>query len=706
MNHQNLQFVEMKNAAQEKRHWVRLTRACNNHCIFCLDKETQNGSCLSEAEITINLKRGVSLGIKRVVLSGGEPSIHPDFLNIVKIAGELGYEHIQVITNGRMFAYPGFLNQAVKNGLLEITFSMHGHNNKLHDKLTKVVGSFQQSLTGLISALSIEELIVSVDVVINKVNIEYLADILKFFINLGVKEFDLLQVIPFGRAWDNRDILFYDIKKSLPFLNKAFSLSKNPNLHIWTNRFPPEYLEGFEELIQYPGKLYDEIGGRQDMFNNFLNSSKVIRCRGKRCSYCFLKSFCKDLIQLKEKGRLASYAKPFCLKKAKEAPGPEKRPKYILDKSGKDILNFLSFYIKHRYFVKGLRCQECRFNNCCAGMRCDDIRSYGFKVLQPVLDQRAKNKQVALRKNLPYSLLRLGLACNADCLFCNVPPESYLSPEMSTQQAKTEIDRLFSLDEELKLDITGGEPTLRKDLEELIQYASRKGIKIIQIQTNGILLANKEYVKKLKLAGLNQAFVALHSSYSQIHDYLVGRKNAFKGCIEGIKNLLESDLKVFLNPVVTTKNYKYLPDYIDFIKDQFPEIKSMSLSVVQPRGRAGNNKYLIPGYGIISPYIKKALILAKRQGLAVYNPYCGVPLCIGGWYNYLENCVEYCESLLKSKRGSGEDDFNTDKVKGPGCCKCDLNNFCNGVWTEYAEIHSFSDLIPVALKRMRRKDNF
>jgi len=668
-----------------------------------LDKETQDGSCIPEKEIILNLKRGRSSGIKRVVLSGGEPSIHPDFLDIVKIARQVGYEHIQVITNGRMFAYPDFLKQAVSKGLLEITFSMHGHNNKLHDKLTKVSGSFRQSLTGLANALKIEGLIISVDVVINKVNVEYLADILKFFINLGVHEFDLLQVIPFGRAWDNRHILFYDIRKSLPFLNKAFSLSKNPNLYLWTNRFPPEYLEGFEGLIQHPDKLYDEIGGRQDMFNSFINNSRMMKCRGKRCSYCFLKGFCKDLMQLKEKGRLVSYTQPFCLKGVKEASISEKHSEYILDESSKDILNFLSFYIKHRYFVKGIRCQECKFNNRCVGMQYDYIRSQGFKALQPVLDQKAKNKQTALRKNLPYSLLRLGLACNADCLFCNVPSESYPLQEMSTPQAKAEIDHLLSLDEELKLDITGGEPTLRKDLEELIQYASRKGVKIIEIQTNGILLADKEYAKRLKLAGLNQAFVALHSSYPQIHDCLVGKKNAFNKCIEGINNLLESNVKVFLNPVITTKNYKNLPEYIHYIKDQFPGIKSMSLSVIQPRGRAENNKYLVPRYDIISPYMKKALILAKERGLPVYNPYCGVPLCIGGWHNYLKDCFEYCQNLTELKLGFEKTSFNSDKIKGPGCCKCDLNNFCNGVWKEYVEIHSFSGLKPVRLKKNSEK---
>ncbi len=685
--------------AQVKKKWVRLTRVCNNRCLFCLDKNAQNGSHLSLAEIKKVFQAGRKEKAEKVILSGGEPTLHPKFIDIVKKAKKLGYTKIQVITNGRMFAYKKFLDQAINAGVGEVTFSIHGHNQRLHDKQTGVKGSFFQTLAGLAAALQTQGLIVNVDIVINKINIRYLKDIIEFYINSGVLEFDLLQVMPFGRAWDNREVLFYDIEESLPFLNEAFQLSRDPNLHIWTNRFPPEYLEGFEDLIQHPVKLYDEVGGRRDMFDRFLNNGKKMDCKGKKCSYCFLENFCKDVILLKEKGELTSHVLPFCLKEAKETRDVKMQCKYTLSKDNRGIFKFLSFYIQHRYFIKGLRCKKCKFNDRCTGMQCDYIRNHGFQVLKPILDKRTKYKQTVLQKNIPYRLLRLNLACNANCLFCNVPPESYPLQEMSTQQAKSEIDRLIALDKELRLDITGGEPTLRGDLEELIEYASKKGAKVIEIQTNGILLANKEYVKKLKLAGLGKAFLALHSCYPEIHDFLVGRKGAFEKCVTGIKNLLKAGVEVILNPVITVKNYECLPDYIKFIKNNFPRIKSVSLSVVQPRGRAGNNKYLIPRYKVISSHIRKALTLAKKYGLIIYNPYCGVPLCIGGWHRYPEQCVEYCENLLKSKSGFGEDDFNADKVKSPDCCKCDLNNFCNGVWKEYAAIYSFSDLKPVRLKK-------
>ena len=306
-----------------------------------------------------------------------------------------------------------------------------------------------------------------------------------------------------------------------------------------------------------------------------------------------------------------------------------------------------------------------------------------------------KNTQDSSKREEPYTLLRLDSKCNAQCLFCNVPPELYKLKKMSTSQARSEIDRLLSMDKELRLDITGGEPTLRRDLVELIKYASKKGIKTIQVQTNGILLADKEYVERLKGAGLNKAFVALHSSNPAIHDYLVGIKGAFRKCVAGIKNLLEFNIEVVLNPVVTTKSYRFLPHYIEFLHNHFPQIKLISLSVIQPRGRGWNNRYLVPRYKNMDLYIRNTLYLAKKCNLIVRNPYCGVPLCIGGWYQCLEYCSDYCINRSRLKFGFRSDQLSLGKIKGLHCSICDLNNFCNGTWKEYALIYPLSDLKPI-----------
>ena len=369
-------------AATAKRYWVRLTRTCNNGCIFCLDKEAQDGTFLSMPRITSDLRKGRHSNIKRVVLSGGEPTMHPRFLEVVATAKRIGYEHIQVITNGRLFAYSGLLEQALDEGVREITFSIHGHTRKLHDKQTKVSGSFKQSLTGLINALKTKRVITNVDIVVNKINVMHLEDIIKFYINIGVYEFDLLQVVPFGRAWENRKKILYDIAKALPYLEKAFNLSKNPSLYIWTNRFPPAYLEGFEELIQHPYKLFDEVNGRRKTFFDYLIKSIDLFCYGQRCRFCFLEDFCKDLISLKKRGVLYAKKIPPCINGLpNKRQGSKLLYSDVVGRKKVALEKLCKFYINNRYFVKGKSCQECKLSSFCSGAPIGFVRHKGFPKL-------------------------------------------------------------------------------------------------------------------------------------------------------------------------------------------------------------------------------------------------------------------------------------------------------------------------------------
>ena len=374
------EIKKRKSTEEEKRFWVRLTKKCNNRCIFCLDSEVQDGSVIPFSEIQNQLIEGRKEKFDRLILSGGEPTLHPQFLEIVKEGKKLGYKKIQVISNGRMFMYKDFLMEGVRNGISEITFSIHGHTPEIHDRLTQIEGSFFQSILGLRNALKVSNLIVSVDIVINKLNYKYLPEILNFFISLGVREFDLLQVVPFGRAWENRKKVFYDIKKALPYLKKTFEISKEKGVFIWTNRFPAQYLEGFEYLIQSPKKIFDEVNGRKELFWKFLKEGKMMDCFGERCRFCFLESFCQDLIKIKKEKKLYGKRFPFCLERFRTTQTPSCLKLEITEKF---LENFTNFYIEERYFVKKEKCKKCTLEKKCEGAPVIFIRENGFSILQP-----------------------------------------------------------------------------------------------------------------------------------------------------------------------------------------------------------------------------------------------------------------------------------------------------------------------------------
>ena len=286
-----------ESAVRHKRHWVRLTRLCNQRCLFCLDSWNHNGTYVDTAQLFQYIELGHRLGRERLILSGGEPTIHPDYEKFIRHGRREGYDWIQTVTNGMMFAYPEFTRKCIQAGLDEVTMSIHGHTARIQDRLTGVKGAFEQAIQGIrnIKALSGGRTVVNIDIVINKQNITQLREIIDFFRTFGIHEFDLLYMVPFGRGFgEYRKQLYFNLDDHHEDLQRALEPSREPGVYIWTNRLPPEHLESFEDLIQAPHKLHSEVQGGLHNFEGFMKMGVAPDCHGERCDYCFLKGLCHD----------------------------------------------------------------------------------------------------------------------------------------------------------------------------------------------------------------------------------------------------------------------------------------------------------------------------------------------------------------------------------------------------------------------------
>ncbi len=288
-------------AALEERQWVRLTRRCNNRCLFCHDSDRQDGTNVPMDRVLEEIQAGRARGAARLVLSGGEATLHPGFLQAVAAGRAAGYRWVQVISNGRMFSYERFTRQAAEAGLDEATVSVHGHTAALHDELAGAPGAFAQALRG-IQNLQRAGRVVSVDVVVCRLNVGVLPELLRFFMSMGIMEFDLLHLVPFGRAWDQeRDRLFYDPATEAPRLLEALRMAALPGVHLWTNRWPAPLLEGAEHLVQDPHKLIDEVRGTAEGFQALIETGTPLQCAGERCGACVMKPFCSALAEAVER---------------------------------------------------------------------------------------------------------------------------------------------------------------------------------------------------------------------------------------------------------------------------------------------------------------------------------------------------------------------------------------------------------------------
>lgn len=181
------------------------------------------------------------------------------------------------------------------------------------------------------------------------------------------------------------------------------------------------------------------------------------------------------------------------------------------------------------------------------------------KIPRVSIGEYAKHMKAPHRMDLMISSLEKDEKwnCNQKCVHCYAAGQSQANvKELTTSEWKKIIDKCRKAGIS-QLTFTGGEPTIRGDLVELVEYSKWF---VTRLNTNGVLLT-KELCKKLYQASLDSVQITLYSSNREIHNELVGANNYDK-TVEGIKNALEAGLNVSINTPLCTKN----KDYVETLK--------------------------------------------------------------------------------------------------------------------------------------------
>ena len=194
-----------------------------------------------------------------------------------------------------------------------------------------------------------------------------------------------------------------------------------------------------------------------------------------------------------------------------------------------------------------------------------DIASTGttdIDVGQMSIGEYAPNMQAPHRMDLMISSMikNNNWNCNQKCIHCYAAGQKLSEKEeLSTKEWKKVID-ICQKECIPQLTFTGGEPTIRKDLVELIEYSKWF---ITRLNTNGVLLT-ENLCKELYEASLDSVQVTLYSNNPEIHNKLVGADN-FEKTITGIKNAINVGLNVSINTPLCTLNKNYI-DTLKFAK--------------------------------------------------------------------------------------------------------------------------------------------
>lgn len=212
--------------------------------------------------------------------------------------------------------------------------------------------------------------------------------------------------------------------------------------------------------------------------------------------------------------------------------------------------------------------------------------------------------------------LALTYLCNNDCYHCYAGG-SHKTNELSTSQWKQTIDKLWKFGVP-QIAFTGGESLLRDDLFELIQHAKSLGM-ITGLITNGRLLT-KEKVGNLENASLDFVQITIESHFEKIHNTMVGDNNAFCETISGIKNALDSNLKVTTNSTMTSLNASSINDTVEFLLTL--GVKNIGLNGLI-RSKRGKNKEGLTSQQLLD-ILSDASNSCSREGanLIWFTPTC------------------------------------------------------------------------------------
>ncbi|MBD3204145.1 radical SAM protein [Candidatus Woesearchaeota archaeon] len=296
---------------------------------------------------------------------------------------------------------------------------------------------------------------------------------------------------------------------------------------------------------------------------------------------------------------------------------------------------------------------------------------------------------------MPADLIRLGKKCNQNCLFCTVADDDEV--ELSINEIKKKIE-FIAKNGSGNLAFTGGEPTLRNDFFEILKFAEEKGIKNIELQTNGVMLANSKFSKRLKNIKLSGILIAFHSHKKDINNKIT-QTRLFEKQLTGLKNSLKINTHIAVSHVINSLNYKYLPEFSRYIFGLSPKIQHY-YGFVRPNGNASKNKWIVPKLSEVEVYLEKTMRYCKNNQIDFVVE--GVPLCY--MQGYEKHCAETqrLNSKVRYDASDGSEHENLHefihkklKIKSDVCEICFLKKYCVGVWREYEKIYGTDELYPV-----------
>lgn len=296
--------------------------------------------------------------------------------------------------------------------------------------------------------------------------------------------------------------------------------------------------------------------------------------------------------------------------------------------------------------------------------------------------------------------LKVGFSCNNKCQHC-VVSDKFSERDLTLRQIIELTEGYIAKYKSIKLTLTGGEVTIRKDYLELMDYIKNKkndgAIEFVDLQTNGRMLA-QDSILEGTLPVVDFFLIALHSYTSSIHDKITRRTGSYDETTTALKKI---STKIPLNSiavqtVISRINYSGLHNLYKFCFEEFGLLE-FNMTFPHPIGWA-NDIRITPQYCEVSNDINEALSYCLNNDI---HPFLeAIPLCVFSDFNR-DYAIDFYGKRSPDVVGfGGEKDGHIDYAianqDGYGyyesCEKCSYRGICTGVWKEYMDLYPAESL--------------
>jgi len=297
---------------------IMFSYACNNKCIFCLEKrsrqnEKNNSSPYSLRFLSQFLRKNRNT-CESVFFTGGEPAISPLFYEALSIAKGYGYR-THVSTNATIFASREFASQTVPH-IDEVIVSIHGDTQALHELHTKSPGSFRKTITGLRNILSLKPGInLLSNSVVTRSNFPYLPRMIAYVRSLGIRRILLSNMVPISQTDVfvlNKMVRLRDWSEKIPLL---FNSARKSGVAIKIFGVPPcligTYIDFLDDFGNEAKHIYNRIELREGKIS-LLPMSRLtpLATKTKACKQCLRRGSCTGIFKFYYKKYGDSELKP------------------------------------------------------------------------------------------------------------------------------------------------------------------------------------------------------------------------------------------------------------------------------------------------------------------------------------------------------------------------------------------------------------